>query len=697
MQAREKYQTIADAAEIPGPDYVPGKKPFWIGLAIIAAAALAAVIWVSVTLQAREAQFTHNLQKRLELIAASQVQVVNALIDNAIGQANRVINSELYKLYAAEVDRIGDDVSLLVSGPLPDRGELSDEIEQLAAQLPMMQSLLLEFTRITDYQAGRVVNRNGMVFIATDAATAPLRADQLVLVRQALKSRSPQFAPLRHTEQGLVLEAFLPIFPPESSGHPMSPVAVLLLTRLAGEHLAGLDGSLMMEPWEKAHLLQKTADGYQQVVPSLPGQLRDINTRFDLDQNELQSFAVRPGLNREGQTYSLARRVAGPNWWVVVEADYDSARASLISQRSATISIATLLVVVLGFACGIFWALLLGYYERKGARHYAALAGEIEKQRRLLDQINNTISDYIVLQDLQGRYLYVNPAFAAAVGREPGEITGLDDQAIFGQDVAQCLEIAGRRVLAGEEPFTSNELVCLQSQPRHLQITRSGLKDAAGVVTGIVSVIRDVTEIVEMRKRREQAAAKTVEALVRAIELTDPYLAGHSRMMVRLGVEVAKGMHASEMEIATVATAANLSQIGKLFVDRELLIKAEPLTDIEKTQLEQHVAHAARVLDGIDFGLPVYQAVCQMNEMLDGQGYPGGLQGEEISLPARILAVVNSFCAMVAPRAYRAARPVDESMAILAAADQSYDQRVVSVLGEVVLSAAGAKILAGTS
>ncbi len=181
---------------------------------------------------------------------------------------------------------------------------------------------------------------------------------------------------------------------------------------------------------------------------------------------------------------------------------------------------------------------------------------------------------------------------------------------------------------------------------------------------------------------------------MRAIELTDPYLAGHSRLMGRLGVEIAKALNASDLDIATVETAANLSQVGKLFVDRKLLFKAEALSADEKKEMEMHVEHAAKVLQDIDFGLPVFEAVYQMNETLDGKGYPKGLQGEAMNLPARVLAVANSFCAMVEPRAYRSARSVDETLAILEAGTGAYDQRIVAVLREVVKSAVGEKLLA---
>ena len=199
--------------------------------------------------------------------------------------------------------------------------------------------------------------------------------------------------------------------------------------------------------------------------------------------------------------------------------------------------------------------------------------------------------------------------------------------------------------------------------------------------------------MVEAQRRQEQATQKTVEALVRAIELTDPYLAGHSLLMGDLGVEVAKALGASPLETATVETAANLSQIGKLFVDRSLLFKTEALTAEEKKEMEQHVVHAAKVLHGIDFGLPIYDAIVQMNESPDGSGYPNGVKGEDILLTARILGVVNSFCAMVEPRAYRGARPVAEALKILRESGPAYDQKVVVALESVVNSALGEKLL----
>lgn len=670
------------------------RRVFWAGMAVIAFVAIGAVLWVVWGLHERERQYVDGLEKRLELLASAQVQLVEALTQEVRQQANRVIRAELFRLYAAEIDLIEDDVALLVAGPLPGRALKPDQV-QLAAQLPMMQSLLTEFTRISGYISGRVVNRNGTVYIATDATTTPLRPDQAALVRKVLDQHEAQFGPLRHTAHGLVLEAFLPIYPPGAGNREARPVAVLVLAKAVSDRMNELSsGSRLIEQGESIRLVQRVGDSFEEIVPWLPGELRPVGVPLDVDAGRHLRFAERASLSDASRVYSVGLPVSSLDWWIVAEADYGSARTALRGEQRVMISLAALLILVFTVTFSAVWARLVGNQDRRLARHFESMAARIENQRQLLDRINGTIADYIGLKDLAGRYQYVNPAFARAVGRAAEELLNLDDEAVFGYDTARRLEQSDQQVQAGSELVTLNETLYLQSRQHHLQIFKSPLRDSDGKITGIVSVLRDITAMVETQRRQEQATQKTVEALVRAIELTDPYLAGHSRLMGALAAEVAKALNASNLETATIETAANLAHIGKLFVDRALLFKTDVYTPEDKKAMEQHVTHAAKVLHGIDFGLPVYDAVVQMNENLDGSGYPKGLQGEQIVLTARVLGAVNSFCAMVQPRAYRGARPVDEALQILRGAAAAYDQKVVAALDEVVHSAVGEKLLA---
>ena len=198
-----------------------------------------------------------------------------------------------------------------------------------------------------------------------------------------------------------------------------------------------------------------------------------------------------------------------------------------------------------------------------------------------------------------------------------------------------------------------------------------------------------------VKKKKEQAIEQIATTLVRAIELRDPYLAGHSRRVAGFSHEVALRMGAGAEEIRTIEIAAQLSQIGKLKVPRSILNKPERHNEAEMQEMRRHIDYATDILKDVDFDLPVYEAVAQMHERLDGGGYPKGLKGADIRLTARILGVCDVFCARVEPRAYRAVISPDHALEILGQNPERYDPKVVEVLREVVSSVPGEKLIAG--
>jgi HD-GYP domain-containing protein (c-di-GMP phosphodiesterase class II) len=100
------------------------------------------------------------------------------------------------------------------------------------------------------------------------------------------------------------------------------------------------------------------------------------------------------------------------------------------------------------------------------------------------------------------------------------------------------------------------------------------------------------------------------------------------------------------------------------------------------------------VLKDIEFDLPEVDTIYQMNERLDGQGYPLRLTEDQISIHAKVLAVANAFTAMARPRSYRAALPVNEALSILEKQSGSYDPRLVSILRDVIATPQGERIVA---
>ena len=657
-------------------------------LTIIGAVALA-----TLNISAKEKEMEGELARHQEIVAAGRVDVVSTWLASLAQQADRLISSDLFRLFASEVDLMNGDLTALLAPeqlPLENGQEQESEAIQLAAQLPMMRNLLGEFVSYSGFLGGRIVNRQGQAYIATDASTAPMTALQGEYARQVLETANPAFSALRRGINGLVLDIFLPIFPPQFEGDGNKPVGVLMLSRGVSNKLNELVTQKVSGSGSHTLLVQKSGDEFQSVLPWLPEGLRTLHT-WDGSITERLSFSVRPAFSGEGNAYSMALKVPALDWWVVEEASYASARVELGKYRVTVIFISILVATIIIVFIGLLWWILVGIESRKVADEYKHMAQQIADQKGFLDSINNTITDFIGLKDTEGLYRYVNPAFANAVGRAPEEMIGLDDAAIFGFETARRLKNSDDIVRMGDKAITVDEIIFLQSRKFYVQVLKAPFNGSSHE-NGIVSVFRDVTSAVEAQERNKRVVHQTVAALVRTIENTDPYLGGHTRMMEMLALELARSMKLTEEETATVEAAANLSQVGKMFVPKEIIHKPGKLTEEEKHVMEQHVEHSREVLQDIDFDLPVMEAIYQMNERLDGSGYPLGLKGDQISMVGKVLGLINTFCAIVRPRAYRPAVPVTEALEMIRGLTNQYDHRLVSQLEEIMQTPVGDRI-----
>jgi PAS domain S-box-containing protein len=409
---------------------------------------------------------------------------------------------------------------------------------------------------------------------------------------------------------------------------------------------------------------------------------------------DLLTFAERDAVGNGAAVYSAGSPVMETAWWVVQEFEVEAAESTMSGYVLAVLVVAGLVILAVVAAFGAFWWRLNNEHSSTLADQFKRLAARIEAQRNFLDSVNNSIAEYIGVKSKEGKYRYLNPAFAEAVERSVDDAVGLDDAAIFGQGTAERLAQSDRRVLDQEASVTFNAEVYLQSRLHHLQVSKVPYHDDSGETVGIVSVMRDVTELVEEQEKRERAMQQMVSSLVRAVELRDPYLAGHSRRLAGFARAVAETMEADPEVVATVEIAANLSQIGKLAVPVELLTKPGRLSDAEIEQLQGHVQHAASILRDIDFELPVLEAVTQMYERLDGGGYPNGLSGDQIGLPGLILGACDVFCARLEPRTYRGGIAPERALEILEQNGGRYDPQVIAALRKVAESITGEKLIA---
>ena len=111
---------------------------------------------------------------------------------------------------------------------------------------------------------------------------------------------------------------------------------------------------------------------------------------------------------------------------------------------------------------------------------------------------------------------------------------------------------------------------------------------------------------------------------------------------------------------------ANLHDIGKIVLDRALLNKTGRLSDDERSEVAYHPLVGDEVLSAVSFPWPEVRSVVRSHdERVDGSGYPDGLQGNQIPLPARVLALADAFDAMTSNRPYRNRMPLDLALSEL--------------------------------
>ena len=184
-------------------------------------------------------------------------------------------------------------------------------------------------------------------------------------------------------------------------------------------------------------------------------------------------------------------------------------------------------------------------------------------------------------------------------------------------------------------------------------------RERAQLLEASAEQLRALDEVRAQRRGRE------LGLLLSALEVRDAQTAAHARRVARVARVLAEKLGLGGEELSVVEDGALVHDVGKLGLSDELLRKDENLAPEEWAALRDHPLVGARLLDGLDV-LPGTVAVLrQHHERVNGEGYPLGLKGQEITLAARIVAVVDAYDAMRSDRGWRAARGGDEAAAEL--------------------------------
>lgn len=212
---------------------------------------------------------------------------------------------------------------------------------------------------------------------------------------------------------------------------------------------------------------------------------------------------------------------------------------------------------------------------------------------------------------------------------------------------------------------------------------RAGLrKDGAEIVTEAsisavsmdgkwhaICVVRDITERKEAERKRwcdaeklRHNLEKTIQAVAAAVEMRDPYAAGHQRRVADLSGAIGTELGLPDEQLHGLHLAGTVHDLGKIQIPVQILSKPGKLTALEFSFIRTHPQAAYDILKDVEFLWPIAQIVLQHHERLDGSGYPQGLKAGQILLEARILAVADVVEAMTSPRAYRPGLALDAAL-----------------------------------
>jgi PAS domain S-box-containing protein/putative nucleotidyltransferase with HDIG domain len=247
-----------------------------------------------------------------------------------------------------------------------------------------------------------------------------------------------------------------------------------------------------------------------------------------------------------------------------------------------------------------------------------------------------------------------------------------DFSALAGVPLIAKGETIGSLVIGSKKKFSENDLRLLK---------------AIGDLTSSAIHRADLFEqTVQQTDELRHAYDSTLEGWALALELRDKETQGHSVRIAKMTLRLAKCLNIPEDQLEDVRRGALLHDIGKLGVPDTVLLKNGPLTPEEWVIMQKHPTYAYEMLSQIKFFANSIDIPYCHHEWWDGSGYPRGLEGKQIPLPARIFCIVDVWDALTSNRPYREAWKKEEALAhIINQAGTHFDPDVVNAFIQMIV------------
>jgi putative two-component system response regulator len=366
-------------------------------------------------------------------------------------------------------------------------------------------------------------------------------------------------------------------------------------------------------------------------------------------------------------------------------------------------------LVELAFDLGVYGYLIKPFSpeQLQATTQFALRRSELEAAetagRRALQETIQAAVDRapvsIFVKDLERRYLLANRFTHEVMRQEPGEMVGRTDAEMHSEQTEGVIREGDMRVLRDEESSYRDMTVEIMGRERTFLTVRFPYIDAEGNLAGLVGVSAEITAqreaeklqrdlsgtrarmIEELRSSRQEA----VERLAGALEMHDSEPGRHVDRLAQITAYLASQVGLDDEQILLIRAAAPMHDVGKIATPEEILRRPGPLTPEERAEMERHTEIGHRILAGAESELlqMAAQIALTHHEWFDGSGYPRGLEGDEIPIEGRIVAVADVFDALLSDRPYRPAMSTEQAIKVIREGRGThFDPEVVDVLLE---------------
>ncbi len=658
---------------------------------ILALIAIIGVVAVSYFVgQEREREET-QWQLRMGIVADSRFTDIDRWLNRQLDELSGLARNESLQIYTDQIAELSADATQ------------SDQVEALRDYLRNLLTVTADRTGFaipaaassdvpanvaeSGYAGLMIVDTKGQVVAASPGA--PPYGGELQAFVSAQTQGLRAASDMTLNARGNPSMAFVvPIIAAQTEGAQASQIGVVVgikevgaeifpLLRQPGEISASAKTTLVRFKDGKVTYLSSDANG--KLMSVLDADTPDLDTAFAAQKPG--AFATDKRDANGNRVLVTGRVFTQVPWALSYSVAHDEALGAA-EARFRNLTIVLLLVVgLIGVIIIAVWRHGSSRRASQAAHEAQQMAQKFESQKNLLQLVTDSQPTQIFILDDKDSYQFANSQASKAAGIPTAEMIGKPIVNVLGPQAAKRYVTLSHEAMELRHEVSNVARSEDGGKVKVVQSEHIPLKDATGAPRSVLTVERDITDVVTERERRARTLNQLVKTLVDVVDKRDPFAAQHSARVAQVARAVAKEMGLTETEVETADIAGNLLNLGKILIPQEVLSKTGQLTEAERDMIKNSIQTSADLLQGIEFDGPVVQTLRQAQAHWDGSGQPQGLAGDNIVVTARVIAVANALIGMISDRAFRSALSMDDAIEnLMKGAGKAFDRRVVAAL-----------------